>query len=93
MFKIPRVVERKETWHNAVTGRKRLWIFHRKRTPSKIIFRLMDYQAVPIKDPVRSLRMGLLTAQGADKSRTVKAFLDFSKEQAKSGAFEPIGGF
>lgn len=48
--------------------------------------------AVPIKDPVRSLRMGLLTAQGADKSRTVKAFLDFSKEQAKSGAFEPIGG-
>lgn len=48
--------------------------------------------AVPIQDPVRSLRMGLLTAQGAEKSRTVKAFQDFSKEQAKSGAFEPIGG-
>ena len=52
----------------------------------------LPLSAVPIKDPVRSLRMGLLTAQGADKSRTVKAFLDFSKEQAKSGAFEPIGG-
>lgn len=47
---------------------------------------------VPISGPVRSLRMGLLTAQGADKSRTVRAFIDFARDQVAQGAFEAIGG-
>ncbi|MEM9843132.1 MAG: LysR substrate-binding domain-containing protein, partial [Pseudomonadota bacterium] len=47
---------------------------------------------VPIAGPVRSLRMGLLTAQGVEKSRTVRAFMDFAKEQVTAGAFEAIGG-
>jgi hypothetical protein len=36
--------------------------------------------------------MGLLTSQGAEKSRTVRAFMDFAQEQVATGAFEPIGG-
>lgn len=47
---------------------------------------------VPIADPVRSLRMGLLTTHGAEKSRTVRAFMDYAQDQVNSGAFEPIGG-
>lgn len=47
---------------------------------------------VPIAGPVRPLRMGLLTSQGAEKSRTVQAFMEFAKDQASSGAFELIGG-
>ena len=47
---------------------------------------------VPIAGPVRSLRMGLLTTQGAERSRTVRAFMDYAQDQAASGAFQPIGG-
>ena len=47
---------------------------------------------VPIAGPVRPLRMGLLTTKGAEKSRTVRAFMDFARNQVASGALEPIGG-
>ncbi len=47
---------------------------------------------IPIAGPVRSLRMGLLTTPGAEKSRTVRAFLDFAQQQMRSGAFDVIGG-
>lgn len=47
---------------------------------------------VPIAGAVRSLRMGLLTAQGAEKSRTVRAFIDFARDQVDKGAFRGIGG-
>ena len=47
---------------------------------------------VPISGPVRSLRMGLLTTHGAQKSRTVDAFVNFAQEQARSGAFTAFGG-
>jgi len=47
---------------------------------------------VPISGPVRSLRMGLLTTSGAEKSRTVSAFIDYAREQVRSGALRAIGG-
>ncbi len=47
---------------------------------------------VPISGPVRSLRMGLLTTHGAEKSRTVQAFIDYARDQVRSGAFDSIGG-
>jgi DNA-binding transcriptional LysR family regulator len=47
---------------------------------------------VPITGPVRSLRMGLLTTHGAEKSRTVSAFIDYAQTQARAGAFSAIGG-
>ncbi len=47
---------------------------------------------VPISGPVRSLRMGLLTTHGAEKSRTVQAFIDYAREKVRSGAFDAIGG-
>lgn len=47
---------------------------------------------VPISGPVRSLRMGLLTTHGAETSRTVRAFIDYARSQARTGAFEAIGG-
>jgi DNA-binding transcriptional LysR family regulator len=52
----------------------------------------MQLAFVPIAGPVPPLRMGLLTSQGAEKSRTVRAFMDFAQEQVATGAFEPIGG-
>ena len=36
---------------------------------------------VPISGPVRPLRMGLLTTHGAEKSRTVRAFIDYAQTQ------------
>ncbi|MEL7013409.1 MAG: LysR family transcriptional regulator [Pseudomonadota bacterium] len=47
---------------------------------------------VPIAEPVRSLRMGFLTARGAEKSRTVRAFMEFARQEVNAGAFEAIGG-
>ncbi|MEM1352299.1 MAG: LysR family transcriptional regulator [Pseudomonadota bacterium] len=47
---------------------------------------------VPISGPVRSLRMGLLTTHGAEKSRTVQAFIDYARERVRTGAFDAIGG-
>jgi DNA-binding transcriptional LysR family regulator len=47
---------------------------------------------VPIAGPVRPLRMGLLTSQGVEKSRTVRTFMDFARDHVSSGALEPIGG-
>ncbi|NOD78472.1 MULTISPECIES: LysR family transcriptional regulator [unclassified Ruegeria] len=47
---------------------------------------------VPISGPVRSLRMGLLTTHGAEKSRTVQAFIDYARDQVRSGAFDAISG-
>ena len=52
----------------------------------------MPLAYVPIAGPVPPLRMGLLTFQGAEKSRTVRAFMDFAQEHVATGAFEPIGG-
>ncbi|MEM6375272.1 MAG: LysR family transcriptional regulator [Pseudomonadota bacterium] len=47
---------------------------------------------VPIAGKVRSLRMGLLVAQGAEKSRNVRAFMEFARDQMVRGGFEGIGG-
>lgn len=47
---------------------------------------------VPISGPVRSLRMGLLTTPGAEKSRTLRVFMDFAQDQLRSGAFDAIVG-
>lgn len=47
---------------------------------------------VPISGPVRPLRMGLLTTHGADKSRTVRAFIDYALAQSRSGALDVFGG-
>lgn len=52
----------------------------------------MPLACLPIAGPVRPLRMGLLTSQGAEKSRTVRAFMDFARDQVAIGALEPIGG-
>lgn len=51
-----------------------------------------ELTCVPIARPVRSLRMGLLTAQGAERSRTVRAFIEFAQAQVAAGAFDAIGG-
>ena len=47
---------------------------------------------VPISGPVRPLRMGLLTTHGAERTRTVSAFVEYAREQARSGALIAIGG-
>ncbi|WP_224825962.1 LysR family transcriptional regulator [Cognatishimia sp. MH4019] len=47
---------------------------------------------VPIAGSVRPLRMGLLTTQGAENSRTVRTFMNFARDQVACGALEPIGG-
>ncbi len=47
---------------------------------------------VPISGPVRSLRMGLLTTHGAEKSRTVRSFIEYMQEQVRSGNLNAIGG-
>ncbi|WP_293573035.1 LysR family transcriptional regulator [Phaeobacter sp.] len=49
-------------------------------------------RSVPISGDVRSLRMGLLTAQNADQSRNIRAFIEFGKAQVQKGAFAAIGG-
>lgn len=49
-------------------------------------------KCVPISGQVRSLRMGLLTAQDADKSRTVRAFIEYAKSRVQQGDFSAIGG-
>ncbi|MEO0391606.1 MAG: LysR family transcriptional regulator [Pseudomonadota bacterium] len=47
---------------------------------------------VPISGPVRPLRMGLLTTEGAENSGTVSAFIQYAQSQARSGAFSAFGG-
>ena len=47
---------------------------------------------LPISGPVRSLRMGLLTTHGAEKTRTVQAFIEYAREKVRLGAFDAIGG-
>ena len=49
-------------------------------------------KAVPIAAPVRALRMGLLTAQDADRSNAVRAFIEYAKVQVRSGGLDRIGG-
>lgn len=49
-------------------------------------------RCVPISGDVRTLRMGLLTAQSADRSSVVRAFIEFSKSSAISGKFASTGG-
>ncbi len=49
-------------------------------------------KVVPIKEPVRALRMGFLTAQDAVRSNAVRAFIDFGSAMVKSGALSQIGG-
>ncbi|MAC80933.1 MAG: LysR family transcriptional regulator [Rhodobacteraceae bacterium] len=47
---------------------------------------------VPISGPVRALRMGFLTAQDADRSNAVRAFIEFGIEMVRSGGLQRIGG-
>lgn len=47
---------------------------------------------VPIAGPVRALRMGFLTAQDADRSNAVRAFIEFGIEMVRSGGLQRIGG-
>ncbi|MCC5973871.1 MAG: LysR family transcriptional regulator [Rubellimicrobium sp.] len=47
---------------------------------------------LPVSGPVRALRMGFLTAQDAERSNTVRAFLDYGVEMVRSGRLSKIGG-
>lgn len=49
-------------------------------------------RVIPISGKVRALRMGLLTAQDADKSNSVRAFMDYFSGMVRSGQLDRIGG-
>ncbi|MGP6085416.1 LysR family transcriptional regulator [Antarctobacter jejuensis] len=49
-------------------------------------------RCVPIAGRVRALRMGFLTAQDADRSNAVRAFIEFGTEMVRSGRLNRIGG-
>ncbi|SEM27817.1 DNA-binding transcriptional regulator, LysR family [Roseovarius azorensis] len=49
-------------------------------------------RCVPISGLVRPMRMGLLTAQDADRSNAVRAFIEYGKELVRSGRLNRIGG-
>lgn len=49
-------------------------------------------RCVPISGGVRSLRMGLLTAQDADRSLVVRRFIEYSVDVVRSGRLAQIGG-
>lgn len=50
---------------------------------------------VPLAGPVRALRMGLLTAQDADRSNAVRAFLEHAAQMVRDGrlpGLRPVAG-
>lgn len=48
-------------------------------------------RCVPITGPVRALRMGFLTAQDADRSNAVRAFVEYGIGMVRSGRLQRIG--
>jgi DNA-binding transcriptional LysR family regulator len=49
-------------------------------------------RVVPIDGDVRALRMGLLTAQNADRSNAVRAFIEHTAHLVDDGRLDRIGG-
>ncbi|THH38223.1 LysR family transcriptional regulator [Aliishimia ponticola] len=49
-------------------------------------------RVLPISGAPRALRMGLLTAQNADRSNAVRALVDYASTLARSGQLDRIGG-
>jgi len=49
-------------------------------------------RAVPIEGPVRAMRMGFLTAQDADRSSAVRAFIENGIGLVRDGKLRRIGG-
>jgi DNA-binding transcriptional LysR family regulator len=49
-------------------------------------------RVIPIGGEVRALRMGLLTAQDADRSNAVRAFIDYTAGLVRTGRLDRIGG-
>jgi len=49
-------------------------------------------RCVPISGRVRPMRMGLLTAQDADRANAVRAFIDYGKDLVRNGRLNRIGG-
>lgn len=49
-------------------------------------------RSAPIEGPVRSLRMGLLTARNGERSNAVRAFVDYAVEMVREGRLAQIGG-
>jgi DNA-binding transcriptional LysR family regulator len=49
-------------------------------------------RVLPISGEVRSLRMGLLTAQDANRSNAVRAFVEYAAGLVRSGRLDRIGG-
>ncbi len=49
-------------------------------------------RVIPIGGPVRALRMGLLTAQDADRSNAVRAFMEYAGDLVRTGRLSRIGG-
>ena len=49
-------------------------------------------RAVPIEGPIRAMRMGFLTAQDADRSSAVRAFIENGIGLVRSGKLRRIGG-
>ena len=49
-------------------------------------------RVIPIGGKVRALRMGLLTAQDADRSNAVRAFIEYAASLVRTGRLDRIGG-
>mgnify|MGYP000167946767 CR=1 FL=1 len=49
-------------------------------------------RCVPITGAVRPLRMGFLTAQDADRSNAVRAFIEYGSDLVRAGKLARIGG-
>jgi len=49
-------------------------------------------RVIPIAGAPRAMRMGLLTAQNADRSNAVRALIAFAVEMVRSGRLDQIGG-
>jgi len=47
---------------------------------------------VPISGNVRALRMGFLTAQDANRSNAVRAFIEYGADMVRTGRLSQIGG-
>ncbi|MBC6405913.1 MAG: LysR family transcriptional regulator [Rhodospirillales bacterium] len=49
-------------------------------------------RVLPIGGNIRALRMGLLTARGADRSNVVRAFMEYAGKLVRTGRLDRIGG-
>lgn len=49
-------------------------------------------RSAPIEGPVKSLRMGLLTARDGQRSNAVRAFMDYAVMMIRDGRLPQIGG-